>query len=132
MNKRYSEVIADAVHEAIGVCDEPPEDMESKEWHWFAMYQAQCVATDQFGKLANKKAPSELTARIKELERDLATVNRRLSQSGIERNAEEIKLIAFFNTAEGDDLGRGGDYDNLTPAETAIRAMKKLIKETAS
>jgi hypothetical protein len=44
---------------------------------------------------------------------------------GPEVNAEEAKLVAFFQSAEGDKLGRDGDYDNLTPAETAIRFMKK-------
>lgn len=43
-------------------------------------------------------------------------------------NAEEAKLVAFFRSKEGDKLGRDGDYDNLSPAETAIRAMRELIK----
>jgi len=41
-------------------------------------------------------------------------------------NAEEAKLIAFFRSPEGDKLGRDGDHDNLSPAETAIRAMRNL------
>ena len=42
-------------------------------------------------------------------------------------NEEEKKLVAFFRSKEGDELGRDGDHDNLSPAETAIRAMRKLI-----
>lgn len=36
------------------------------------------------------------------------------------------KLIAFFQSPEGDELGRAGDYDNLSPADTAIRAIRGL------
>lgn len=43
-------------------------------------------------------------------------------------NAEEAKLVAFFRSPEGDALGRAGDYDNLSPAETAIRAMRAAAK----
>jgi hypothetical protein len=41
-------------------------------------------------------------------------------------NAEEAKLVAFFRTPEGDKLGRDGDHDQLSPAETAIRAMRNI------
>jgi hypothetical protein len=41
-------------------------------------------------------------------------------------NAEEEKLVKFFR-GEGDSLGNDGDHDNLSPAETAIRAMRRLI-----
>lgn len=41
-------------------------------------------------------------------------------------NAEERKLVEFFCSPEGDSIGRDGDYDNLTPAETAIRAIREL------
>ena len=43
-------------------------------------------------------------------------------------NAEEEKLVAFFRSPEGDALGRAGDYDNLSPAETAIRAIRATAK----
>lgn len=43
------------------------------------------------------------------------------------RLTEEQKLVRFFRTLEGDGLGRRGDYDNLSPAETAIRAMAVLV-----
>lgn len=39
--------------------------------------------------------------------------------------SEEQKLVDYFNTVGGDALGRQGDYDELTPAETAIRAMRE-------
>lgn len=47
-------------------------------------------------------------------------------QEDMVSNAEEEKLVAFFRSPEGDKLGRDGDYDNLSPAETAIRAMRHL------
>lgn len=43
---------------------------------------------------------------------------------------EEQKLVAFFRSREGSRLGNQGDHDNLTPAETAIRAMKELVTLT--
>ena len=44
---------------------------------------------------------------------------------------EEEKLVAFFRSKEGDALGRAGNYDHFTPAETAIRAMRTLTALTA-
>lgn len=44
-------------------------------------------------------------------------------------NKEEQKLIDFFCSPEGDSIGREGDYDNLTPAETAIRAIRELRRQ---
>jgi hypothetical protein len=44
-------------------------------------------------------------------------------------NAEESKLVAFFRSSDGGQLGRDGDHDGLTPAETAIRAMRKLLRK---
>jgi hypothetical protein len=44
------------------------------------------------------------------------------------RDAENDKLVAFFNTPEGfSQFGNNGDYQNWTPAETAIAAMRDLI-----
>lgn len=47
-------------------------------------------------------------------------------------NAEEEKLVAFFRSPEGDRLGRDGDADNLSPAETAIRAIRDLQRQLNS
>lgn len=47
-------------------------------------------------------------------------------------NAELKKLVEFFN-GDGEVFGRAGDYDDLTPAETAIRALRAYLhlrKET--
>jgi hypothetical protein len=44
-------------------------------------------------------------------------------------DAEQAKLVTFFRSPEGDQLGRDGDHDGLTPAETAIRAMRKLLRK---
>lgn len=41
---------------------------------------------------------------------------------------QEAKLVAFFRSPEGDKLGRDGDHDNLSPADTAIRAMKRVAE----
>lgn len=41
-------------------------------------------------------------------------------------NAEEEKLVAFFR-GDGERIGRAGDYDELSPAETAIRAMRNTL-----
>lgn len=43
------------------------------------------------------------------------------------KKSEEQKLVDFFRSEEGSLLGSQGDHDNLTPAETAIRAMQKLL-----
>jgi len=52
-----------------------------------------------------------------------------LGQQSKVSNAEEDKLVAFFRSAEGDSLGRDGDADGLTPAETAIRAIRELRRQ---
>lgn len=49
------------------------------------------------------------------------------SDVATEATAEVDKLIEFFNN-EGESIGRDGDYNNLSPAETAIQAMRKLLK----
>lgn len=64
----------------------------------------------------------------KELADDVCDLMNQAYESGRESsdplvNEEEAKLVAFFNSPEGSKLGRDGDYDHLTPAETAIRAM---------
>lgn len=66
----------------------------------------------------------------KELAEDICDLMNDAYESGRESdpaiNVEEAKLVAFFRN-EGKGLGRDGDHDNLTPAETAIRAMRLLI-----
>lgn len=86
-----SEVIDAAVRAALFVKDEPVENDVTKE-ALFAMYHAQCTATDKFAKEAAKRGPKALNDRIKELEQDLATVNRRLSEANyrIERLAGKV------------------------------------------
>lgn len=42
------------------------------------------------------------------------------------RPSEEQKLVDFFR-GDGADLGVMGDYYNMTPAETAIRAMRVML-----
>ena len=46
-------------------------------------------------------------------------------------DTEEAKLVAFFRSPEGDWLGRNGDYDGLSPAETAIRAIRRLSEKVS-
>lgn len=124
---RHSAVIANAVESAIGYLKSPEDDLSSDARHWFSMYQAQCHATDAFGKLAEERSDAALLAQIKTLQKDLALMNARYVAASTGMSLEEKKLVAFFKSGEGDSLGREGDHDNLTPAETAIRAMRKLI-----
>jgi hypothetical protein len=42
-------------------------------------------------------------------------------------NKEEAKLVTFFRSPEGDAIGRDGDADCLSPAETAIRWIRRAI-----
>ena len=50
----------------------------------------------------------------------------KLSFTAAEAKSEMSKLVRFFRSREGDALGRDGDHDNLSPADTAIRAMRRL------
>lgn len=45
------------------------------------------------------------------------------------RPSEEAKLVRFFNSDEWRHIGEQGDHDNLSPAETAIRAIRNLRVE---
>lgn len=66
----------------------------------------------------------------REMADDICDLMNMAFEAGLEHvvnNAEEEKLVAFFRSPEGDKLGREGDYDNLSPAETAIRAMRKVL-----
>jgi hypothetical protein len=56
---------------------------------------------------------------------DLMNMAYDAGQESTVSNAEEDKLVAFFRSSDGDRLGRDGDADNLSPAETAIRAMRR-------
>lgn len=40
-------------------------------------------------------------------------------------NAEERKLVEFFRSPEGAQIGVDGDHDGLSPADTAIRAIRR-------
>lgn len=53
------------------------------------------------------------------------------SDNELPDNAEEVKLVAFFRSPEGDALGRAGDYDNLSPAATAIRTIRTIRTQNA-
>jgi hypothetical protein len=65
----------------------------------------------------------ELCSDICDLMNDAFTAGQEHQDSAPD-NSEEAKLVAFFRSPEGDALGRAGDYDNLSPAETAIRAIR--------
>lgn len=66
----------------------------------------------------------------KELAQDICELMNDAYESGRESdpaiNAEESKLVAWFRN-EGKKLGDEGDYHNWSPAETAIRAMRRLL-----
>ncbi len=83
-----SDIINRAVRQAMfGKQSYNDNDSESLDAAgWFAMYQAQCSATDDFAKRARAKEDSELKARIKDLEQQNALLNKRIT----ERNEAEI------------------------------------------
>ena len=83
-----SEVLDQAVRAALFVKDEPMDADITRE-ALFAMYHAQCTATDQLAKEAAKRGPKALTSRIAELELALATVNRRLADANMSALATE-------------------------------------------
>lgn len=80
---KTSDVIGRAVAEAL----EAKKDyalLEADDFdaaNWFAMYQAQCSATDQFAKAARAKSDAALQARIAELEEQCARLNRRITEA---------------------------------------------------
>lgn len=47
-------------------------------------------------------------------------------------NAEERKLVEFFRSTEGERAGRDGDHDGLSPADTAIREMRRYNARLSS
>lgn len=79
--RKFSEVLSFAVAEALGTRDYvdqfQAEDMTAE--HWFAMYHAQCSATDDFAKRAAAKEDKALLERIADLEAQIAKLNRRLT-----------------------------------------------------
>ena len=81
---RYSEVVSEAVKAALSARDGTNVFDESHEINaetWFAMYQAQCSATDQFKMLADAKSNPVLQERIKDLEGALACMNERYANA---------------------------------------------------
>jgi hypothetical protein len=44
-------------------------------------------------------------------------------------DAAQLRKLEYFfrDEVDGEDLGRRGDYDDLTPVDTAIRAMRELV-----
>lgn len=96
-----SEVVAAAAEAAVRAIRHPDNtrsDLSAKEWE--AMYHAQCSATDDWAEQAETakraKGSAALNARIKELERALATVNERLSSA----NDSELALIMAARRAK--------------------------------
>lgn len=93
-----SDIIALAVRAALGAKAGNVTldgDLSAKDWE--AMYLAQCEATDETAKrfqhIKEAKADATLKARIAELERDLAAVNRRLT------DANGAPVLAMRNAA---------------------------------
>jgi uncharacterized protein YceH (UPF0502 family) len=80
--RKFSAVLSNAVAAAVGAHKDAPdwteEDLNRDQW--FAMYQAQCSATDQFKKRADAKSDAALTARIAELEQQIAKLNHRIAR----------------------------------------------------
>jgi hypothetical protein len=90
--RRLPHAIVDAaVRAALFVKDEPAPDERSRQ-ALFAMYHAQCTATDQLAKQAAKRGPRELNERIKELEGQLARANSRIVE--LNEHLDTIRLVA--------------------------------------
>lgn len=79
--RKFSDVVSFAVAEALGTKDYVDKfdaaDMTAE--HWFAMYHAQCMATDEFAKRASAKSDKALLDRIAELEAQIARMNKRVT-----------------------------------------------------
>lgn len=100
---KQSDIVAIAVRGALYALRDPepaatPADMNLTLDEFRAMYQAQCTATDEWAaraEVAEKaRRPSELEKRVKELEGQLAAVNRRLG------NANTSAELATYQAAK--------------------------------
>lgn len=81
---KYSDVVSVAVQAALGVMKDGHELLDATSGDsktWFAMYQAQCAATDEFKRKADAKSDSALKARVEDLEGDLMIMNRRFADA---------------------------------------------------
>lgn len=99
--KRFSAALSDAVVAAVSAHTDAKENFVADELQpevWFAMYQAQCFATDRLAKIASAKSDKALLARIAELEAQIVTLNRRITQT----NTDEI----FKGKADSLDIPR--------------------------
>lgn len=81
--RRFSDVLSQAVASALNAHKDAEqfdaEDLDAPTW--FAMYQAQCSATDQFAKKAAEKSDKALLERIAELEAQIAELNCRITRA---------------------------------------------------
>jgi hypothetical protein len=79
--RKFSDVLRDAVASALDARGDAErfEEADLNARAWFAMYQAQCSATDRFAKIAGEKSDKALLARIAELEAQIEALNRRLT-----------------------------------------------------
>jgi hypothetical protein len=80
--RKFSDVLSNAVAAAVSAHRHKPdwdEDDLNRE-QWYAMYQAQCSATDALAKKAAEKSDAALMARIEELEAQIAKLNQHITR----------------------------------------------------
>ncbi len=82
-------------------------------------------------KSANKKLKLRVDSMQKARDAAIDVVGNGIFDMVVNKNAtiEEAKLVRFFRSEEGEKFGMQGDHDNLSPADTAIRAIRDLRKE---
>jgi uncharacterized protein YicC (UPF0701 family) len=135
-----SEIVAVAVQSALRAKDGRTSDSDLDATDWEAMFLAQCEATDEWAKRArdaeHAKAPDTLRKRIDDLEKDLATVNRRLSamnegEKAVLLEAAEAARRALDDCTHPDcieDRRRKG-YSSCAGGHIARRVVKAIRGE---
>ena len=114
---KYSEVVSIAVQAALGVMKDGHELLDAMHGDsktWFAMYQAQCCATDEFKSKADAKSDATLKARVEDLENDLMIMNKRYSDAQQELMALKLRSAISAANSEFDK-----DSAKLTKKATA-------------
>lgn len=87
------EIIDYAVKEALEYARDHESNSIAKIDEVWAMYQAQCVATDEFAKKAAMKSDVALTRRIAELEAQIIALNQTIVSKNIEIDRMRLAIM---------------------------------------
>lgn len=93
MSRVPHEVIDVAVKEAIATVKEHDINAFSDADTWCAMYQGQCAATDQLAKIAERRSDRTLSARIKELEAQIVSLNQIIVHKNMQIDVLNLHLL---------------------------------------